>query len=150
MTGEATWAQEGKDRKVSEPQTPSGPAGREQPVHAASGEMTLREHVVAKIAGLATREVEGVHSMGRGGWRENLFSGDDVRRGVKVTVGQKEAAFDLWLKVEYGCHIPDVVDLVRQRITERVSAMTGLHTKEVNINVVDVVLPGQEPKSAVE
>lgn len=121
-----------------------------RPPETAPGTMTLREDVVAKIAGMAAREVEGVHSMGTGAFMEKLARGGDVKRGVRVKAGQKEAAFDLWLTVDYGCHIPTVVDLVRKRITERVFSTTGLISKEINIEVVDVVLPEQGPAAKVE
>ena len=151
MIGEAAAEdQDKKDQGRKEAGTPTEGAGSAPLMNVASGTMRLREHVVAKIAGMAAREVAGVHSMGKGGFLENLVRREDVRRGVKVKVGEKEAAFDLWLRVEYGCHIPTVADLVRERITERVFTMTGLLTKEINIEVMDVVFPEQKPESRVE
>lgn len=124
---------------------------------AASGELTIQEQVVAKITGGAAKEVEGVYAMGMGsfvetvaGVTERLTGAEDVRKGVRVEVGKKEAAVDLWLTVEYGFNIPKVVQEVRQKITERVFEMAGLTTKEINVEVVDIHLPGEEPERRVE
>lgn len=113
--------------------------------------MTIQEQVVAKIAGGAAREVEGVYAMGTGRFTETMADaagrvtgGDDVKRGVRVEVGKKEAAVDLWLTIEYGYNIPKVVQDVRKKITERVEEMTALVTKEINVEVVDIHLPGEE------
>lgn len=123
----------------------------------AAGELTVHEQVVAKIVGGAAKEIEGVHAMGTGSFAEavagvagRVAGGEDVKKGVRVEVGKKEAAVDLWLSVEYGYNIPTVVQKVRQMITERVYEMTGLTTKEINVDVVDIHLPGEEPESRVE
>lgn len=120
------------------------------------GEMTIQEQVVAKIAGGAAREVEGVHAMGTGSFVETVtgvataVAGEDVKKGVRVEVGKKEAAVDLWLTVEYGHNIPKVVQEVRDKIAERVQEMASLKVVEINVQVVDIHLPGEEPERRVE
>ena len=123
----------------------------------ASGELTLHEQVVAKIVGGAAKEIEGVYAMGTGSFAEavtgaagRVTGGEDVKKGVRVEVGKKEAAVDLWLTVEYGYNIPTVVQQVRQKITERVYEIAGLTAKEINVDVVDIHLPGEEPERRVE
>jgi len=97
------------------------------------GKITLNEDVVATIAGLAAREVEGIHSLGR--WR--LISiGDNPTRGVDAEVGKKQAAFDLDAVIEYGVDIRAVANELRERIAGEVDKMTGREVVEVNINVV--------------
>jgi uncharacterized alkaline shock family protein YloU len=121
-----------------------------------AGEMTIQEQVVAKIAGGAAREVEGVYAMGTGSFAEAVtgvataIAGEDVKKGVRVEVGKKEAAVDVWLTVEYGFNIPKVVQGVREKITERVYEMTALKVVEINAQVVDIHLPGEEPERRVE
>ena len=69
-----------------------------------AGKTSIADTVVAKIAGLATREVSGVHDMGAGMARtfgaikEKLPIGSNdpsPTRGVSVEVGERQAAVDL-------------------------------------------------------
>jgi uncharacterized alkaline shock family protein YloU len=106
---------------------------------------------VAKIAGAAAREVDGVHELvplGAGaaiaGLAGRLARTDQRTSGVSVEVGQREAAVDLNMTVDYGVSIPQVADAVRQNIMDRVRSMTGLAVKEVNINAADLYFPEEQ------
>ena len=110
------------------------------------GRTTIADSVVAKIAGIATREIAGVHDMGTGAARAVGALRDrlpgatrtNVSRGVAVEVGARQAAIDIDIVCEYGVRIVDVADAVRRNITDRVQGMTGLEVTEVNIAVDDV------------
>ncbi len=113
------------------------------------GKTSIADSVVAKIAGVAAREVAGVYEMGRGAARafgtikEKLpvgGSGPNVTQGVSVEVGERQAAVDIDLVVEYGVSIPDVSQAVRDNVIQRIERMTGLEVTEVNISVDDVYL----------
>jgi uncharacterized alkaline shock family protein YloU len=121
------------------------------------GKTSIADGVVAKIAGIAAREVQGVHSLvpsGTGaaiGQLATRMTGGDTRsQGVSVEVGQQEAAVDVNMIVEYGVSIRQVADAVRQNIINRVSSMTGLTVKEVNISVADLYFPEDERKQKEE
>lgn len=118
------------------------------------GKTTIADVVVSKIAGLAAREVEGVHELvtqGVGGAVTGLaqrVTGADTRsQGVNVEVGEREAAVDLRLTVDYGVSIPQVAEAVRRNIMSRLEAMTGLIVKEVNIDVTDLYFPEAEAQT---
>lgn len=113
------------------------------------GKTSIADSVVEKIAGVAAREVSGVHEMGRGAARafgtikEKLpmgGNGPNVTQGVKVEVGERQAAIDIDLVVDYGVSIPDVAQSVRDNVIQRIERMTGLQVTEVNISVDDVFL----------
>ncbi|MFD7133779.1 Asp23/Gls24 family envelope stress response protein [Streptomyces sp. NPDC059894] len=115
------------------------------------GRTTIADGVVAKIAGIATREVPGIHNLGAGmaralgSVRERVpGGGGGVTRGVKVEVGERQAAVDLDVVVEYGVSIVDVAGDVRTHVIGAVERMTGLEVVEVNIAVDDVHLPDEE------
>lgn len=115
------------------------------------GKTTIADGVVAKIAGMAAREVPGIHSLGAGmarafgAMRERVpGAGGSVTRGVKVEVGERQAAVDLDVVVEYGVSIVDVAGGVRTNVISAVERMTGLEVVEVNIAVDDVHLPDDE------
>jgi len=120
------------------------------------GNTTIADSVVSKIAGVATREVPGVHDMGKGASRafgalkDKLpvgSSGPNPARGVKVEVGERQAAVDLDVVVDYGASIVDVAQSVRRNVIDRVEGMTGLEVVEVNISIDDVWLGDEEPES---
>ncbi|MEV8090784.1 Asp23/Gls24 family envelope stress response protein [Streptomyces nigra] len=128
-------------------------AGRGGADTGARGRTTIADGVVEKIAGMATRDVEGVHAMGSGlsrtfgAMRDRVPGGGtdkSVTRGVKAEVGEKQAALDLEIVVEYGVSIADVARDVRENVITAVERMTGLEVVEVNIAVSDVKLPDEE------
>jgi uncharacterized alkaline shock family protein YloU len=115
------------------------------------GSTTIADTVVQKIAGLATREVSGVYSLGGGAarafgaLRERIPGASaSASQGVAVEVGEKQAAVDLQILVEYGVSIAEVARSVRRNVITSIEQMTGLEVVEVNINVNDVHIPGDE------
>ncbi|GAA2236246.1 hypothetical protein GCM10010232_23740 [Streptomyces amakusaensis] len=116
------------------------------------GRTTIADGVVEKIAGLAARDVVGVHAMGSGlsrtfgAVRDRVPGGakSNVTRGVKAEVGEVQTALDLEIVVDYGVSIADVARAVRENVISAVERMTGLEVVEVNIAVSDVKLPDEE------
>ncbi|MEU1256572.1 Asp23/Gls24 family envelope stress response protein [Streptomyces chartreusis] len=117
------------------------------------GRTTIADVVVEKIAGMAARDVLGVHALGSrtarsaGTMRERMpgaGSGKSVTRGVKVEVGELQAAIDLEIVVDYGVSITDVAGAVRENVISAVERMTGREVVEVDITVSDVKLPEEE------
>ncbi|WP_274560853.1 Asp23/Gls24 family envelope stress response protein [Streptomyces spiramyceticus] len=115
------------------------------------GRTTIADGVVEKIAGMAARDVVGVHAMGSGvsrafgAVRERVpGTTKSVSRGVKVEVGETQTAIDLEIVIDYGVSITDVAGAVRENVISGVEWMTGLEVVEVNIAVSDVYLPDEE------
>ncbi len=106
------------------------------------GTTSIADGVVAKIAGIAAREIEGVHQLvatgAIAGLAQRLGRGDQRATGVAAEVGQKETAIDLAVELEYGVEIHRVCDAVRRNVALRIETMTGLRVKEVNILVADL------------
>lgn len=134
-----------------------GPTGAGAPAET-RGKTTIADGVVAKIAGMAAREVPGIYNLGAGmarafgAMRERVpgaggGGGGAVTRGVKVEVGERQAAVDLDVVVEYGVSIVDVAGGVRTNVISAVERMTGLEVVEVNIAVDDVHLPDEEEQT---
>ncbi len=117
------------------------------------GRTTMSDTVVAKIAGIAALEVEGIQ-MGSGsaravgGFLDSVTGGGGGHqtRGVSVEVGEEEAAVELSMAVEYGKTIPQLSEAVRRNVISRVESLTGLRVVEVNITVNDVLLPEGLPE----
>jgi len=105
------------------------------------GTIKIADEVVEVIAGLAASEVDGVAGMSGG------FVGDlahmlgrtkNLSKGVKVEVGEHEAAVDLYIVVEYGVSIPQVALRVQEAVKEAIESMTGLTVVETNVHVQSV------------
>jgi uncharacterized alkaline shock family protein YloU len=109
------------------------------------GRTSIADSVVAKIAGVAAREISGVHAMGGGTSRafgaiREAVGTPSASQGVSVEVGERQAAIDLTLVVEYGASIVDLAEGVRSNVINRTERMTGLEVTEVNIAIDDVYL----------
>ncbi|HEX2158806.1 MAG TPA: Asp23/Gls24 family envelope stress response protein [Actinomycetes bacterium] len=119
----------------------------------AHGNTTIADSVVAKIAGMAAREIPGVHSMGSGTARalgavRSRIPGQSTQtaagQGVSVEVGETQAAVDLDLVTYYGQSIVQITDAVRANVINRIEGMTGLQVTEINITVDDLYVEGQD------
>lgn len=115
------------------------------------GTTSIADIVVQKVAGLAAREVRGVHDLGGGAARAFGAIRDripgasaSIGQGVSVEVGETQAAVDLELVVEYGVAIAELARAVRRNVINAIEQMTGLDVVEVNINVNDVYIPGDD------
>ncbi|TXL87791.1 Asp23/Gls24 family envelope stress response protein [Streptomyces sp. IB2014 016-6] len=140
-----------REQSAGEGATPSvGRRGGGSP--GSRGRTTIADGVVEKIAGLAARDVIGVHAMSGTGMartfgavRERVpGSSRSVSQGVKAEVGETQTAIDLDIVIDYGVAIADVAGAVREYVISAVERMTGLEVVEVNIAVSDVKLPGDE------
>lgn len=104
------------------------------------GQIKIADEVVGVIAGLAATEVSGVAGMSGGiaGGIAEMLGRKNLSKGVKVEVGEKEAAIDLFIIVEYGTKIPDVSWQIQENVKKAIETMTGLNVVEVNIHVQGV------------
>ncbi|PHJ37182.1 alkaline-shock protein, partial [Desulforamulus profundi] len=69
-----------------------------------------------------------------------------LSKGVKVEVGEKEAAVDLFVIVEFGVRIPDVASQIQMNVKRAIEGMTGLSVVEVNVHVQGVAFANPETK----
>lgn len=128
------------------------------PVVAPRGITRIEDVVVSKIAGLAAREVSGVHSLGGGTGRmvgalrgSLAGSGSAGQQEVHVEVGEHQAAVEVSIVAEYGVAIHELAEAIRRNIITAIERMTGLEVTEVNVTVHDVHLDfGLEEDSDVQ
>lgn len=144
----------GEELARAEAATPETPR-LEGPLQTESGQTRIDDRVVQKIAEIAAREIDGVYAMGTSTQRTisnlagrvtgNVTSGPS---GVGVKKGEVQASIDVTIVVEYGFSIVAVADGIRAHIIEQVQSMTGLEVVEVNIDVTDVHVPGDDKDQA--
>lgn len=105
-----------------------------------AGKIRIADEVVGIIAGLAATEVPGIAGMSGGlaGGIAEMLGRKNLSKGVKVEVGERETAVDLFVIVDYGVQIPEVATDVQQNVKRAIESMTGLHVVEVNVHVQGV------------
>lgn len=113
------------------------------------GKTTIADGVVAKVAGIAAREVPGVYALGGGGARamgvlRSVVNAEDLSQGIKVEVGETQAAADITIVVEYPTPVQQVASEVRAAVTRAITQLVGLEVVEVNVDVDDVHLPSDD------
>jgi uncharacterized alkaline shock family protein YloU len=119
------------------------------------GKTTIANGVVAKIVGIAAREIDGVKDVvgiGAGatisGLATRVTRGDTRSQGVSVEVGEREAAASINIIAYYGVSIPQLADAIRRNIIDRVESMTGLSVVAVDIAVIDLYFEEDEKEEA--
>jgi uncharacterized alkaline shock family protein YloU len=121
-----------------------------EPLQSDRDRTIVSDVVIAKIAGIAAQEVEGVR-MGGSDAASNVGSfvdsvgWDGQPRDVSVRVVEKETEIDLTMTVEYGRAIPQIIEEVRRNVISRVENQAGHGVTKVDITVKDVLVPEAGP-----
>lgn len=111
-----------------------------------TGSVRISEEVVATIAGISAMEVEGIAGMSGGlaGGIAEMLGRKNLSKGVKVEVGEREAAIDMFVIVNFGVRIPDVAIQAQEKVKKAVESMTGLTVVEINVHVQGIAFNTQE------
>ena len=118
----------------------------------ADGHVSISNDVVATIAAIAAKSVNGVADMLNsftGGFAE-LLGKKNPSKGVKVTVTDRDVRIDMYVVVEYGVKIPEVAWEIQEKTKSEVEAMTGLSVTAVNVNVEGVNMLASRAETAAE
>ncbi|MGH3108839.1 MAG: Asp23/Gls24 family envelope stress response protein [Rubrobacter sp.] len=126
----------------------------QSPLLSDRGTTIISDTVVSSLAGMAAREVEGVHMGGvasrtAGGVLGSLRGSESKTSGISVEVGRTETAIDLKMGIEYNKNILQTVEEVRRRITDSIQSMTGLRVKELNATITDITFPEKEERRSI-
>ena len=91
------------------------------------GQATISPDILARYAGDAAREVDGVRAV-------------TGRRGVKVTESEGVVHVEVHLAVAWGASIPEVGAAVQLRVREYLAQMAKADAVQVDV-VVDEIAP---------
>jgi uncharacterized alkaline shock family protein YloU len=134
---------------------PSPSRSSTSPLTTERGSTTIADVVVSKVAGIAAREVGGVHRLGGavaralGAVTQRLSTADVNTQGVSVSITDTEVRVELTVIIDYGESIADVSQEIRDNVIRRIEATTGLTVAAVDITVTDLYFPGDdEPDDA--
>jgi uncharacterized alkaline shock family protein YloU len=113
----------------------------------ATGRTVIADAVVAKVAGIAARDVPGVFALGGGAARafgalRDVVGSQDLAQGIRVEVGETQVAADVTIVVEYPLPMSEIADQVRASVATAIEQLIGMQVAEVNVAIVDVHIPG--------
>ncbi len=108
------------------------------------GSLQISTGVIAKIAKLATLEVEGVQAVSAGSHSvKGLFRTVSQYRPITVEMTVN-------ILVKYGCKIPPLAERVQENVKNAVQNMTQITVSRVNVVVAGLAPEQPEPEPAQE
>ncbi|MBR0172967.1 MAG: Asp23/Gls24 family envelope stress response protein [Lachnospiraceae bacterium] len=110
------------------------------------GRVKIASDVLARIAGIAALDVDGVSAVGAGLNREAVskVGRNALLKGVKVALDGENAEVDLSVVLGYGFQIPDVCRQVQGKVSASVTNMTGLTVSGVNVRVSGIAMQEED------
>lgn len=114
-----------------------------------NGDIRISDEVLATIASVATKEVEGISGLNLSITDEiaSRFVKKNANKAVKITTDGTEVTIDINIVVKYGIRIPDVCWEVQENVKKSVESMSGLNVAKVNIIVAGVSFDSVDDKA---
>ena len=111
------------------------------------GCIKISDDVVATIASITAREIEGVAGMSTGIAGEIYeFIGKKVpSKGVKIEAADGTVKVDIFIIVNYGVKINEVAGEVQLKVKTAIEEMTNLSTEAVNVHVQGIKIAKEDP-----
>jgi uncharacterized alkaline shock family protein YloU len=110
--------------------------------HAAlPGSVRVANEVIASIAAMAAREVEGVVALDEASARHfgDWIKRETAHRGVRVALDpEHKIHLEVFLTVDSGTVLRDVAERVQDNVIEAVQRMLGLEVAEMNVFVSSI------------
>ena len=108
-----------------------------------NGNILISQEVVASVAALAVREVEGVYglSMTAGFDISEILGKKNLRKGIRVAFQDEEIEISCNLIVKMGAAVMAVAKNVQESIVNEVTSITGCRPARVNVNICGVAVP---------
>ena len=106
--------------------------------------LTYSNGVIEKIVAIATREAD--HVLGMKGnlmhFVQETLGAENLTKGVSVEVtDDNRVIVNISVIIEYGAYAPAIFEDVKERVTDRLEAMTGLEVAGINLRIEDVMTP---------
>lgn len=106
-----------------------------------AGSLQISTDVVAKIAKLATLEVEGVREVSTGKLSgKGLLSKVNLQKPIAVQMADDIAEITVSIIVDFGSKIPTVCEQVQNSVKSAVQNMTSITVSKVNLVVTGVAV----------
>ena len=101
------------------------------------GDVRISDEVVANIAAIAAKEIEGVSSVaGYKGKEPAAFTSVKNRnKNVRVEMCDRLVSVDMSLVLNYGYALSETAAQVQERVKSSIESMTGLEVADVNVRI---------------
>lgn len=114
-----------------------------------SGNLEISDDVIATIALVSAKEVEGVATtVGKApveiGGKGIKINGKAAMKGVKVEREGDTVSLEISIGVNYGCMLRDVAAKVQENIYHAIETMTGLAVKTITVNIISITVDAAE------
>lgn len=107
-------------------------------------ELSVNTEVLAKMAEIAAKEVEGVAGLAKKAIDlKGAVKAKTPFTGVKVESVNGALKINIYISVKKDAFVKDVAEKVQENVKEKIQTMTGTAVTQVNVNVADVEL--EEP-----
>ena len=114
-----------------------------------TGNLKISEDVVASIATIAAKEVEGVAELSAA--PANLKGIFKTKKPIKKTsvdvdLNDGVAIIDIYLKIKYGAKVQPVSSEIQKKVKDSVQNMTGIAVSKVNIHISGISIEDKNKK----
>jgi len=110
------------------------------------GKITYTDEYLSDIVGLCAVECYGIVGMSSKRAVDGVIEflkGENLKKGVKITVENDDLNIDLFVVVEYGVSIAAVAKNVIHTVKYNVEKFTGLNVIDVNVVVDGIRINGE-------
>jgi uncharacterized alkaline shock family protein YloU len=108
---------------------------------AAVGSIRVANEVIASIAAMAAREIEGVAALDQANARHfgDWIKRETAHRGVRVVLDSlRKIHLEVFVTVSAGVNLLEVAERVQDNVIEAVERMLGLEVAEVHVFVSSI------------
>ena len=108
-----------------------------------NGAVMISQEVIASIAAIAIREVDGVYGLSTGTNLDisNILGKKNFCKGINVKFTEEGMEISCNLVVKMGSAVMTVAKAVQEAIAEEVTTMSGTRPAAVNVNVSGIAVP---------
>ncbi len=114
------------------------------------GNILIQTDVIARIAGMATSEVEGV-SLGQKSWVEDILRGKEAVKGIQVE-RQDNGRYSITcaVRMAYGSPMRATAEKLQRHVKEAVERMAGLELESVDVKILDIYIETDKDRDQAE
>ena len=133
---------------------PDGASIAERKSENVMGVVKVHESVIASIIRKAACSVDGVIRLAGNTLVDNIaeFVGSKkvMDRAISIEMGDNAVKIEIRVILAYGCKVPEVASNIQTAVIEEISRITGMQVPRIDIVVMDLEDPDEEPVQETE